>query len=77
MKLEQATAAQAVRERGHVKFFDNTWGFIKRQTGEDVFVHFSQVQPDGRGLFNDEEVEFEVVSGARGLSAINVQPVAA
>ncbi|HZS70406.1 MAG TPA: cold-shock protein, partial [Candidatus Acidoferrum sp.] len=52
------------------------FGFIQRQTGEDVFVHFSAIQADGYRSLNDgQAVEFEVVRGPKGLQAANVQPL--
>ena len=64
-----------MRERGHVKWFNATkgYGFISREQGEDLFVHFSAIQGDGfRTLEEGEEVEFEVVQGDKGPNAINV-----
>ena len=49
------------------------YGFIQRQTGEDVFVHFSAIQMDGYKSLNEgQAVEFEVTNGPRGLQAENV-----
>ena len=49
------------------------FGFIQRQTGEDVFVHFSAVQSEGyRSLNEGQAVEFEVTKGPKGLQAENV-----
>ena len=48
-------------------------GFIQRQSGEDVFVHFSAIQGDGyRSLNEGRAVEFEVTKGPKGLQAANV-----
>jgi CspA family cold shock protein len=66
----------AVKEQGTVKWFNASkgYGFIQRQTGEDVFVHFSAIQADGyRSLNEGQAVEFEVVRGPKGLQASNVQ----
>ena len=66
------------KEQGTVKWFNasNGFGFIQRQTGEDVFVHFSAIQADGYKSLNDgQAVEFEVVRGPKGLQASNVQPL--
>lgn len=60
---------------GKVKWFNDEkgWGFIKQDTGADVFVHYSQISGDGRRrLFEDETVEFEIKEGPKGLQAINV-----
>lgn len=49
------------------------YGFIQRQSGEDVFVHFSAIQADGYKSLNEgQAVEFDVVSGPKGLQAANV-----
>jgi len=63
------------REQGTVKWFNASkgYGFIQRQTGEDVFVHFSAIQMDGYKSLNEgQAVEFEVKKGPKGLQAENV-----
>jgi CspA family cold shock protein len=63
------------RETGHVKWFaqDKGYGFIRRESGPDVFVHHSAIQGSGfKTLSEGEEVEFEVVEEERGLKAIDV-----
>ncbi len=65
-------------EQGTVKWFNDAkgYGFISRQTGEDVFVHFSAIQANGfRSLQEGQTVQFNVVKGPKGLQAENVQPV--
>ena len=65
-------------EVGTVKWFNNDkgYGFIKRETGEDVFVHHTAIQSEGyRSLTEGQKVEFDVVQGDKGLQASNVQPV--
>jgi CspA family cold shock protein len=60
---------------GKVKWFDHKkgYGFIEREGGKDVFVHFSAIQSDGfKTLEEGEEVEFEIVEGERGPQASNV-----
>lgn len=60
---------------GKVKWFDNKkgFGFIEREDGTDVFVHYSNVTGDGfRSLEDGDAVEFEVVEGDKGLQARNV-----
>ena len=64
-----------MKEQGTVKWFNASkgFGFIQRQNGEDVFVHFSAIQADGYKSLNEgQAVEFEVVSGPKGLQAANV-----
>ena len=64
-----------VKEQGTVKWFNASkgYGFIQRQTGEDVFVHFSAIQMDGYKSLNEgQSVEFEVTKGPKGLQAENV-----
>ncbi len=60
---------------GKVKWFNDQkgFGFIERESGDDVFVHFSAIQSDGfKSLEDGQEVEFEVVEGDRGPQAANV-----
>lgn len=61
--------------QGKVKWFnaEKGYGFIEGQDGKDVFVHFSAILQDGfKTLDEGQEVEFEVVEGARGPQAANV-----
>ena len=63
------------KEQGTVKWFNASkgYGFIQRQTGEDVFVHFSAIMMDGYKSLNEgQAVEFEVKKGPKGLQAENV-----
>jgi len=67
-----------MRERGKVKWFNSTkgYGFISREQGGDVFVHFSAIQGGGfRTLDEGEEVEFEVGQSPKGPQATNVTRV--
>jgi CspA family cold shock protein len=64
-----------VAEIGTVKWFSNEkgYGFIAREGGEDVFVHFSAIAGDGyKTLMEGQKVEFEVVQGPKGAQAANV-----
>lgn len=64
------------RITGTVKWFNNDkgFGFIERQGGPDVFVHFSAILGDGyRSLEEGQQVEFEVVNGPKGLQAAAVR----
>jgi len=61
---------------GTVKWFSNEkgYGFIEREGGDDVFVHFSAITMDGyKSLTEGQRVSFEVVQGEKGLQAANVQ----
>lgn len=63
------------REQGTVKWFNvaKGYGFIQRQSGEDVFVHFSAIQSEGYKTLNEgQAVEFEVKQGPKGLQAESV-----
>lgn len=65
-------------EKGKVKWFsaEKGFGFIEREDGSDVFVHYSALQMDGfKTLDEGAEVEFEVVEGAKGPQAANVSLV--
>ena len=61
--------------QGQVKWCsaEKGYGFIEREDGGDVFVHFSAIQEDGfKSLTEGQEVEFDIVDGARGPQAANV-----
>jgi cold shock protein len=66
------------KETGTVKWFSNDkgYGFISRDEGEDVFVHYSAIEGGGfRTLREGQRVEFEVEEGPKGLRAANVIPL--
>jgi CspA family cold shock protein len=66
------------RESGTVKWFDNSkgYGFIQRDSGGDVFVHYSSILGVGfRSLLEGQKVEFDVEDGAKGPQAQNVHIV--
>jgi CspA family cold shock protein len=63
------------KEQGTVKWFNGSkgYGFIERDSGEDVFVHYSAILGDGfRSLDEGERVEFSVTSGEKGPQAEDV-----
>ena len=63
-------------EQGTVKWFSNEkgYGFIEREGGDDVFVHFSAIQAEGfKSLREGQVVEFEIADGPKGKQAVNVQ----
>jgi CspA family cold shock protein len=65
-------------EKGTVKWFNGAkgYGFISRNGGEDVFVHFKAISGDGYKSLNEgDTVEFEVERGPKGLQAANVSKV--
>lgn len=62
-------------QEGTVKWFnaEKGFGFISRETGDDVFVHFTAIQGSGyRSLEEGQRVTFEVVDGPKGPQAVNV-----
>lgn len=66
------------KEEGIVKWFNGSkgYGFIERESGEDVFVHYSAIIGSGfRNLEEGQRVEFTVVQGAKGLQAQDVVPL--
>ena len=65
-------------EKGTVKWFNGAkgFGFIARETGEDVFVHFKEIVGEGYKTLNEgDAVSFEVTNGPKGLQAKGVSKI--
>lgn len=63
---------------GTVRWFNNAkgYGFLGRENGEDVFVHYSSIQSDGyKSLKEGDPVEFDVIQGEKGPQADQVKPL--
>lgn len=76
--LTESLGGNKEMENGKVKWFnaEKGFGFIQRDSGSDVFVHFSALNMDGyKTLQEGQAVQFEVVEGAKGLQAANVSVV--
>ena len=82
LSAERAARAGSVHEKrstlatGTVKFFNNEkgYGFITREDGDDVFVHFSNIQGSGyKTLDEGQRVEFDIAPGRKGEEAQNVR----
>jgi CspA family cold shock protein len=78
----RTTAAQKAKkvpvEKGTVKWFNDAkgFGFITRENGPDVFVHHTAIVSEGfRSLNENDQVEFEVTKGPKGLQASNVRKI--
>jgi cold shock protein len=76
--LSRRTSLSEV-ETGTVKWFSNEkgFGFIARESGDDVFVHYTAITMEGyKSLAEGQKVQFEVVQGPKGAQAANVTAVA-
>ena len=65
-------------EKGIIKWFNSSkgFGFISREEGDDVFVHYKAIVGDGfKSLDEGQEVEFEIEQSPKGLQAVNVQKI--
>jgi CspA family cold shock protein len=63
---------------GRVKWFNEKkgFGFISTENGNDIFVHYSEIELDGfKTLAQDQRVSFEIKEGPKGLQAIHVKPI--
>jgi CspA family cold shock protein len=77
IELFQGVMQMAERETGTVKWFNDAkgFGFISRENGQDVFVHFRAIQGQGfKSLKEGQTVTFTVVEGQKGLQADAVEP---
>jgi CspA family cold shock protein len=66
------------RENGTVKWFNDGkgYGFISREAGDDVFVHYSSIEGEGfRSLSEGQQVEFAIEQGPKGLQAVHVRAI--
>ena len=78
-----AKVSKVVREfkampQGTVKWFNNKrgWGFIVKEDGEDIFVHYSAIKGEGfKSLTEGQRVQFEIENGSNGPAAANVEKV--
>jgi len=76
MQFSNFWIAKGNMPKGKVKWFNRTkgYGFIEQESGEDIFVHQSEIQQEGfRYLEENEEVEFEIGEGRKGPCALKVQ----
>jgi CspA family cold shock protein len=76
LETNESTIRRQIEVLGTVKWFNNSkgYGFIGREDGPDVFVHYSAIVGDGyRTLQEGDPVEFEIVQGPKGPQASNVQ----
>jgi CspA family cold shock protein len=75
LKIRKGVRIMATRETGNVKWFNDAkgYGFIQREDGADVFVHYRAIRGDGhRSLTEGQQVEYAVVEGQKGLQAEDV-----
>ena len=78
MGLARSEREEKIVATGTVKFFnaEKGFGFISREQGSDVFVHYSNIQGSGyRSLEEGQHVEFDVAPGRKGEEAQNVRPI--
>ena len=73
--MRRAERKENMKEQGTVKWFnaEKGYGFVSRDSGDDVFVHHSELQQTGFKTLNEgDRIEFEVAQGPKGLKAQNV-----
>jgi CspA family cold shock protein len=73
--MQRNKGSKSVKEQGEVKWFNDSlgYGFIERQSGEDIFVHWNQIQNEGfKTLAAGQFVEFVVADSPKGLNANEV-----
>jgi CspA family cold shock protein len=78
--VQSAEEEQVSRIKGKIKWFNNAkgFGFIGREDGPDVFVHYSAITSEGyKSLQEGDDVEFDIVQGQKGPQAENVVKVSA
>jgi cold shock protein len=76
--FEKLYKGESSMEKGTVKWFNSAkgFGFIQRESGEDVFVHYRSITGNGyKNLEDGDKVEFEVEQGQKGLQATNVRKI--
>ncbi|HDD61307.1 MAG: cold-shock protein [Chloroflexota bacterium] len=76
--MYQGVTKVSEKETGTVKWFNDAkgFGFISRESGDDVFVHHTAIEMEGfKTLREEQQVEFSVEQGDKGLQAVGVKPL--
>jgi cold shock protein len=76
--MYQGVTKVSEKETGTVKWFNDAkgFGFISRESGDDVFVHHTAIEMEGfKTLREEQQVEFSVEQGDKGLQAVDVKPL--
>ncbi len=77
-QMYQGVTKVSEKETGTVKWFNDAkgFGFISRESGDDVFVHHTAIEMEGfKTLREEQQVEFSVEQGDKGLQAVDVKPL--